>query len=653
MTDSLMFPLRINDLIDKDSSKDKIVKDSFENQKTQVEEIKKIRETEEGLLNVANVKKKEDKKKEKKETIMYKLHEKFFKMWNNVNVPKVFNALLKGIGNIAITIKNWVWSFIGSLLDLMFYAAVDSKGGLIKGVISILIPLFINMVRFIGSIMMSLIPEIINMFISNIPLIIETVANVINIITEYIPKIIGIIAKSIPIIIDALKKAVPLILNSIYKMIMVTSKELRKHFPLLDPLLSRIEKFVTAIKDLFTNGIGNMEDFIGKSIESFGMALYEIILYSYNEIFSFIDKVKEKLKNKFKGYEKLFDFIEKLAKILTILGGLFLAFKVFFVILKAVMLIIGGIFGFVTSLAFLIVGIVVIIAALIWTYWDDIVGFFRGILDKFKGMISDIESFFKKSIDSFFNYLNQIWNDISGWFAENKQKIFDIFMLIVRAMFLPMNILIYMYKNFDKISNQMNKIVRWFIDFVGKIFGEKFKEKLEKAFEFIKNVNIGQFLYNMASSAIEKAFSNIPALSRIRDFFYDLIKLIENSKLFEILKKGMNFLKQGNEKIELTESLKNKLASSYNIITNKSNVNLITELVQEKVKLDTAKIDGFSSSDIKDLVDLLKSKGITKESKNEDILKALTEINKSIKENNYTIIPSDSSKKSFFNLFSR
>lgn len=478
-------------------------KEILEETQKQTELLEEESEKEEEFRKAAGVDSKKEDKMRKQQTAWGKLQDKITKQWDKVGVGKYFKTLLGKVGVMTQKIGSFASSFLDNIMELMLFAAVDPKGGLIAAFIGAIIPLFINLVGMLAHVIAKLIPQLIKMFVKMIPALLSALFGIIDAIIEAIPAIIDAIIMAVPIIIDALIIAIPKIVGAIMDGVIQTMKALKDKLPIFKPLLEFVEGFAVAVKDLFDPSKGELLTRIGNFVTTIFDSLWEFLSKG---LVNSLDKLKNKLNELFPGYEKLIEFTMNFIKILgvigVIIGAIIIGIKIFAII--------GAI---IAAWPVLLVIALVALVALVVTYWDEIKQMFVDAFEYVKGIVVNT------------------WKKIRNAFSENFDTILEIVEDGIRLLLLPftwpLELGWYVYKNFNKIKKMILTALNYILDMIGKVFGDDIKKKLLGAFDFIRNFDVGDTIRR----AVQSAFNNIPGLNTIKQWFDDLFRWIENSPI--------------------------------------------------------------------------------------------------------------------------
>lgn len=443
---------------------------------TTAQEIKELLEKElelqESYLGMAGIDSREERKDRRDDRKRDKIKDKLTKQWDKLGITKYFKGLLTKIGILAVGLAAMGGGFLSGLfndiMELMLFAAVDPNGGLLGSFINAIIPLFLNLVTMVINILVKLLPVIIKTFVKMIPTFLKAIIGVIGALIDAIPMIIDAFIVATPLIIDALFKATPKIIMALMDGVLKSLDALVKAFPAFKPIADFVAGIANAVKTLFSDDPSKT---FGEKIRTFLKSILENLLTGIKDIFV-----------------ALFNYI---GQEFGTLGQ---------IILMALIAIAGFIL-------FPIIGLPLLIAAaigLIILYWDDLVKWFSNVWN------------------SFTSWLGSAWDSLVKGISEAIDWMIDIIITAFRILMLPftwpLELALYVWKNWKKISKLIDAGLQWLLNIIGSIFGDKIKQKLQNFLNWIKSFNPGEII----SSTINSALTNIPGLNTIRNFFHEI-----------------------------------------------------------------------------------------------------------------------------------
>lgn len=467
-----------------------------------------INDREEEWLGITNQEYTEEAKQRKKETNWGKLQEKISRQWDKVGIGRYFKTLLGKVGNIASRIGGWASGFLGQLMELMLYAAVDPSGGLIASFIAAIIPLFFNMVTMFINMATTTIPMIIKMIIGYIPQFFKVISQLFLAIVKLVPILVKAILTALPMIWNGIVNAIPVVLEALGDALSQIGDMIKQSFPELTPVVEFFEDLGRVIGDFFSSKdtdelIEKLKNFMWRGIDAIGSILFDFI----NAIPGYIQNIRDSLKEMFPEYSKLIDFIyffgETVGQVLGVvwdvlfwIGSIIVdVLKFLWPIIKFA-LIIGGIIAAIALWPLTLIAVV----ALLKTYWKEIEEWFSGIGDA-------------------------IWD---GLMVAGEYILKALYWLTMPFMW-PFHLAMWVYKNWEKLKRKIEDIGRAIWEYLGE-WWTKIKNlfsgmKIENPF---KNLSFSGLIESL-KKAISKAFENIPALKKIKTFFESILKMIQDS----------------------------------------------------------------------------------------------------------------------------
>lgn len=498
--EGITFPATFKDIVEDEETKPANVslqKQQLEEQKLQRELQEKENEMMERNLKMAGMSKREEDKDRKMKRKDDKRNRKLGVEWEKLGIYKFFKSMLGKLGLVAVGIATLGSGFLSGILndfmELMLYAAVDPNGSLIAMFIKSIVPLFLNLANLIINILFQLIPDLIQFFVKMTPVFLKTLEKVIYKIIEAIPMIIDMLMVAVPIIFNAFVKATPRIVHAIMEGVSKILNQIATRIPALKPLAEFITELAKGVDYLFSGE--------GTFLERLKVFLTNIFSSMLSFIKNSLSSLWEYGKTWFKDfYNGLSDLGKILIWTIGIIGALVLGFLILKgvliamaalpAIVSAAMMAVSAIIAFFPFLVigFLVVAAIAAIAALI-VYWDDIWNFITSSWNKFVG------------------YLKNGWN----WLTNAFSSIVDFLTETITS---PFNLIKVIWKNWDKVSRKLRDGFMSLINLFGRL-GEFIKQKIDSFFNMIKNFNLGEFIKNTLSNALE----DIPGLNKIKEFF--------------------------------------------------------------------------------------------------------------------------------------
>ena len=513
--------------------------------------------------------------------------EKQVKIWDKILKNKTFEGIWKGIKGIASSLSS---GFMDMILGLMVWAFLDPDGSLMISLINILVSLSVMVIRMFAK----MIPVVLRMIIKVLPVILKAIMTIIDTVIDVLPEVIEAVIKMLPIIWKMLETQVPIIIGKLMDAVVLILHKIGDHFPMLKPLLDLIERFAISIKTLFdpNSPLGIKERlliFAKTLLIIFGEALLKglqaLIPLLGDLLVSLKDFVMESLNEMgnsihsyllehlgAKGMRALEGFGIALGVIVgTMLAGAFAAgiwvagiylwtaamwIKNVAILagIPAILSFAAGVWATISPLLLIVLAVIAVIAVfvLLYTFWDEIAEWF-----------------------------GKAWN----WFLDNA---IDMLMTGIRLLMLPFTWPLetgwFIYKNWEKMKKKLDPIIKLIMDKLNQ-----FINSIADGFKNLKNVSIGDILYNAFNSALHgipellrKYFSNIPGADTLRKGFEALEKWFKKSIFYAGLEKaGLVGGNKKNEPVVFNQDLFSKMDTGLGIMQDSRNQKEAAKLLQE------------------------------------------------------------------------